>query len=149
MQGTQTPSKVQTLVEFMHLVFTRMPGDSYRRRLRSLERWLTPLCVDFARAPWASSCFRFVANVQNTPAPSQQQGAVCHLGVLFLRPTTRSPTAVQILQGIGDAEETRRERNQTTVCSTGFGFYLRSQRVKYIICSQPPYQQNFGSPDTY
>ena len=24
------------LVEFMYLVFTRMPGDSYRRRLRSL-----------------------------------------------------------------------------------------------------------------
>ena len=24
------------LVEFMYLVFTRMPGESYRRRLRSL-----------------------------------------------------------------------------------------------------------------
>ena len=24
------------LVEFMHLVFARMPGESYRRRLRSL-----------------------------------------------------------------------------------------------------------------
>ena len=43
------------LVEFMHLVFTRMPGESYCRWLRSLwlclcvtsfERWLTPLFVD-------------------------------------------------------------------------------------------------------
>ena len=42
-------------VEFMYLVFTRMPGESYCRRLRSLwlclcvtsfERWLTPLFVD-------------------------------------------------------------------------------------------------------
>ena len=40
------------LVEFMCLLFTRMPGESYRRRLRSLslycvtyfERWFTPLC---------------------------------------------------------------------------------------------------------
>ena len=25
------------MVEFMYLVFTRMPGESYRRRLRSLS----------------------------------------------------------------------------------------------------------------
>ena len=42
-----------TLVEFMYLVFTRMPGESYRRLLRSLLlylcyvfRVLTPLFVD-------------------------------------------------------------------------------------------------------
>ena len=29
-------TRVCTLVEFMYLVFTRMPGESYRRRLRSL-----------------------------------------------------------------------------------------------------------------
>ena len=28
------------LVEFMYLVFTRMPGESYRRRLRSLLLFL-------------------------------------------------------------------------------------------------------------
>ena len=28
------------LVEFMYLVFTRMPGESYRRRLRSLLLYL-------------------------------------------------------------------------------------------------------------
>ena len=27
---------VENMVEFMHLVFTRMPGESYRRRLGSL-----------------------------------------------------------------------------------------------------------------
>ena len=32
------------VVEFMYLVFTRMPGESYRRRLRSL---LLYLCDDF------------------------------------------------------------------------------------------------------
>ena len=38
MQGTQTPpAHVQlSLVEFMYLVFTRMPGEGYRRRIRSL-----------------------------------------------------------------------------------------------------------------
>ena len=48
---------------------TRMPDESYRRRLRSLLLYLcyvfrtlelTPLCVDSARALWASSCFRFL-----------------------------------------------------------------------------------------
>ena len=29
------------LVEFMYLVFTRMPGESYRRRLRSLLLYLS------------------------------------------------------------------------------------------------------------
>ena len=33
--GGSFPEKVP-LVEFMYLVFTRMPGESYRRRLRSL-----------------------------------------------------------------------------------------------------------------
>ena len=56
------------LVEFMYLLFTRMPGESYRRSIGSLfvclfvsvtsfERKLTPLCVDSARALWASFCF--------------------------------------------------------------------------------------------
>ena len=44
-----------TLLEFMYLVFTRMPGESCRRRLGSLLLYLcevlraviTPLCVDF------------------------------------------------------------------------------------------------------
>ena len=51
----------------MYLVSTRMPGESYRRRLRSFstcvtyfERQLTHLCVDSAQALWASFCFRFV-----------------------------------------------------------------------------------------
>ena len=30
-----------TLVEFMYLVFTRMPGESYRRRIRSLLLYLS------------------------------------------------------------------------------------------------------------
>ena len=41
-------------VEFMYLVFTCMPGESYRRQLRSLLLYLcdvfpalTPMCVDF------------------------------------------------------------------------------------------------------
>ena len=41
-------------MEFTYLVFTRMPGESYSRRLASLllcpvtsfQRLLTPLCVD-------------------------------------------------------------------------------------------------------
>ena len=37
-----------SLVEFMYLVFTRMPGESYRRRLRSLL--LYKLCNVY-RAP--------------------------------------------------------------------------------------------------
>ena len=40
------------LVEFMYLVFTRMPGESYRRRLRSL---LLCLC-DVFRALINSPC---------------------------------------------------------------------------------------------
>ena len=32
--------RVHPLVEFMHLVFTRMPGERYHRRLRSLLLWL-------------------------------------------------------------------------------------------------------------
>ena len=54
------------LLEFMYLVFTRMPGESYSRRLRSL--WLC-LCDVFramvnslvcysAQALRASFCFR-------------------------------------------------------------------------------------------
>ena len=30
----------QSLVEFMYIVFTRMPGESYRRRLMSLLQYL-------------------------------------------------------------------------------------------------------------
>ena len=53
------------LVEFMDLVFTRMPGESYRRRLISLSY----VCyvfralinsLDSAQALWASFCFRAV-----------------------------------------------------------------------------------------
>ena len=44
------------LVEFMYLVLTRMPGESYRSdsglccctRATYFERELTPLCVDFS-----------------------------------------------------------------------------------------------------
>ena len=32
------------VVEFKYLVFTRMPGESYRRRLRSLRLYL---CYEF------------------------------------------------------------------------------------------------------
>ena len=43
-------------MEFMYLVFTRIPGESYRRRLRSLLLYLcyvfraliNPLCADIA-----------------------------------------------------------------------------------------------------
>ena len=57
-------TKDAPLVEFMYIVFTRVPGKSYCRRLRSLLclcdvfRALTPLCLDCARALWASFCFR-------------------------------------------------------------------------------------------
>ena len=34
--STQKMSRVVTLVEFVYLVFTCMPDESYRRRLRSL-----------------------------------------------------------------------------------------------------------------
>ena len=33
--------QVEPLVEFMSLVFTRMPGESYRRQLRSLFFYIT------------------------------------------------------------------------------------------------------------
>ena len=60
------------LVEFMYLLFTRMPCENYRRRLGSLlfvfvtsfERKLTPLCVDSARALWASFCFTRCLRIQ-------------------------------------------------------------------------------------
>ena len=44
---TQSPHNYADvpLVEFMHLVFTRMPGESYRRRLTSLL--LCGLCDHF------------------------------------------------------------------------------------------------------
>ena len=38
-QSPESPEDVP-LVEFMYLVFTRMPGESYRRRLRSLLMYL-------------------------------------------------------------------------------------------------------------
>ena len=34
------------LVEFMYLVFARMPGESYRRRLRSLLLYLHDVFVE-------------------------------------------------------------------------------------------------------
>ena len=36
----KTSNEDVPLVEFMHLVFTRMPGASYRRRLKSLLLYL-------------------------------------------------------------------------------------------------------------
>ena len=54
------------LVELIYLFFTRMPGESYRRRLRSLlpclcvtsfERFLTSLCID----RWSSFVPRMVS----------------------------------------------------------------------------------------
>ena len=54
------------LVEFMYLVFTCMPGESYRRRLRSLLLYLCYVfwalinsLVDSARALGALFCSRF------------------------------------------------------------------------------------------
>ena len=57
------------LVEFMDLLFTCMPGQSYRRQLRSLLLYLcyvfqlNPLCVDSARVLWASFCFKIVTKM--------------------------------------------------------------------------------------
>ena len=58
------------LVEFMDLVFTRMPCESYRRRLRSslldlchvFRAVINSLGVDSTRALWASFCFRFLSS---------------------------------------------------------------------------------------
>ena len=54
-------------MEFMYLVFTCTPGESYRRQLRSLLlclcdvfQTLINLCVDTAWAPWAKFCFRLL-----------------------------------------------------------------------------------------
>jgi len=46
----------------------------------SFERWLTPLCVDCARALWASFCFRSCQPVSgsNTWAPSHFCGTTQH-----------------------------------------------------------------------
>ena len=51
--NTKTPQTLQTIVVvFMYFVFTCMPGNSYRRKLRScvvvasFERSLSPLFVD-------------------------------------------------------------------------------------------------------
>ena len=45
--------KAVPLVEFMYLVFTRMPGESYRRRHRSL---LLYLCYVFRALMNSLSC---------------------------------------------------------------------------------------------
>ena len=42
-----------TLVEFMYLVLTRTPGESYRRRLRSL---LLYLCVTYFERNFICQC---------------------------------------------------------------------------------------------
>ena len=55
------------LLECMYRLFTRIPGESYRKRLRSLllglsdvlRSLINSLCVDCARALWASFSFRF------------------------------------------------------------------------------------------
>ena len=68
-----------SLVEFMYLALTYMPGECYRRRLGSLllclcvtyfERQLTPLSVNSAQALWASFCFRLHLNQQYSPSSS-------------------------------------------------------------------------------
>ena len=55
----------------MYLVFIRMPGESYRRQLRSLFLGLCDVfralinslvCVDSARALWTSFCFRLFSS---------------------------------------------------------------------------------------
>ena len=54
----------------MYLVFTRMPCESYRRRLRSslldlchvFRAVINSLGVDSTRALWASFCFRFLSS---------------------------------------------------------------------------------------
>ena len=54
---SSVPLRYVPLVEFMYLVFTGMPGESYRRRLRSLLLYLCYVfCVDSVRALWASFC---------------------------------------------------------------------------------------------
>ena len=50
------------LVEFMYLVFTRMPGESYRRRLRSL---LLYLCYVFRALINSPVCGFSVVSVVN------------------------------------------------------------------------------------
>ena len=62
------------LVEFMYPVFTRMSGESYRRRLGSLlylcyvfRAKLTPLCVDSVQALWASLCSRLLQSIVKVP----------------------------------------------------------------------------------
>ena len=54
---------------------TGMPDESYRGRLKSLLLYLcsvfralelTPLCVDSARALWASFCFRFLVRLSHS-----------------------------------------------------------------------------------
>ena len=46
------------LVEFMYLVLTRMPGESYRRRLRSLLLWLceVPRALINSLVCWSFLC---------------------------------------------------------------------------------------------
>ena len=55
----------------MYLVFTRMPGETYRRRLRSLllclcdvYRYLSPLCSDFEYVPLAESMYLVFTRMQ-------------------------------------------------------------------------------------
>ena len=72
-------------VEFMYLVFTCMPGKSYRRQLGSLLLYLcyrfqvlinSLKCVDSAQALWASFCFRFFTLIK-IYIPTHQLRQLC------------------------------------------------------------------------
>ena len=62
-QGTQTPPEVHPPARYIHLKVRVTVGDSglcycYCTCVTYFEHQLTPLCVDSARALWASFCFR-------------------------------------------------------------------------------------------
>ena len=51
------------LVEFMYLVFTRMPGESYRRRLRSLLLYLCYVFRTLINSPVCWFCMTAFGHV--------------------------------------------------------------------------------------
>ena len=68
-----------SLVEFMYLVFTRLPGESYRRPLRSLLYWcfvyraLIISCV-------CRLCHKWGRRVSSHPSPTRQRFSDDSLG---------------------------------------------------------------------
>ena len=72
----------------MCLVFTRMPGETYRSRRMSLflylcyvvERRLTHLCVDFARA----SLFQIFEQIRNEVKTLMGEGPDMELKVTYV-----------------------------------------------------------------